>query len=51
MECLEAEYKNIDLKRVTEHYEKQEIMLNNFYDELIGLVDKMRNDHLTDLQA
>lgn len=38
-----------DPKRVSAHYESQEEMLMNFYEEIATTVQRMRNDHLADL--
>lgn len=35
---------------MTEHYQSQEQLLSNFYEEMVTVVQKMRNDHLADLQ-
>lgn len=47
---LENQFRSFDLKKVGDHYQKQEEILNSFYDELVGLVQRMRGDHLNDLQ-
>lgn len=48
---LESEYKRKGVKQVQENYIHQELLLNSFYDELSGLVERMREDHLADLKA
>ena len=35
---------------MSEEYEQQAMNLNNFYEELIGTVQRMRDDHLADFE-
>jgi hypothetical protein len=48
---LEGDFRKVEPRRVGEHYQQQEDLLNCFYQEMITLVEKMRNDHIADLQA
>lgn len=43
---LENEFKKKDPKQLKDHYTQQQVLLNDFYDELIEVVQKMRKDHL-----
>ena len=33
-----------------DHYQDQEVLLNNFYDQVVESVERMRSDHLADLR-
>ena len=47
---LEGEFKEAHPMAVEEHYQKQEGLLNGFYNQMAAAIERMRVEHLEDLK-
>ena len=46
----ETEFKKKDPRLIQDHYRQQQKLLNDFYDEQLEVIERMRTDHLNDLK-